>query len=130
MDLHYGSWLIQASLRHALRANFRYLSMASSGHESLCFRKLWTIFGSGFIEVNEKRRCQRREKTVNLKTNGGLGCSQEQEDSVVEFEMDLNDVKISLDKSSTLTVLVVSLVNKIDLEGTKRERARPMHWFI
>ena len=56
--------------------------------------------------------------------------SQEQEDSVVEFEKDLNDVKISLDKSSTLTVLVVSLVNKIDLEGTKRERARPMHWFI
>ena len=57
---------------------------------------------------------------LNLKTNGGLGCSQEQEDSVVEFEMDLNDVNISLDKSSTLTVLVVSLVNKIDLEQSER----------
>ena len=32
---------------------------------------------------------------VNLKTNGGLGCSQEQEDSVVVFEKDLNDVKIA-----------------------------------
>ena len=57
---------------------------------------------------------------VNLKTNGGLGCSQEQEDSVVEFEKDLNDVKISLDKISTSTGLVVSMVNKIDLEQSER----------
>ena len=30
------------------------VSMASSGHEPLCCRKLWTILGSGFIEANEK----------------------------------------------------------------------------
>ena len=52
---------------------------------------------TNFIAVNilltkkkslKKTLSEEGEKSeVNLKTNGGLGCSQEQEDSVVEFKI-------------------------------------------
>ena len=59
---------------------------------------------------------------VNLETPDGVECFHEQDDGEMEFEKDLNDVKIALDKISTLTDLVVSLVSKIDLEGIERGR--------
>ena len=62
---------------------------------------------------------------VNLETPDGVECFHEQDDGEMEFEKDLNDVKIALDKISTLTDLVVRLVSKIDLEGSERGQD---HW--
>ena len=96
--------------------------MASSRHELLCFNKtLDEFWDQALSKPRRKTLSEEGEKSeVNSETPGGVRCLHEQEYGVMEFEKDLNDVKIALDKISTLTDLVVSLVNKIDLEGTER----------
>ena len=101
--------------------------MASNRHEPLCFQKtLDEFWDQALSKPRRKALSEEGEKSkLNLETPDGVGCFHEQDDGVMEFEKDLNDVKIALDKISTLTGLVVSLVSKIDLEGTERGQD---HW--
>ena len=76
--------------------------MASTRHDPLCFHKtLDEFWDQALSKPKRKTLSEEREKSkMNLDTPGGVECFHEQQDGVVEFEKDLNDVKIALDKIS------------------------------